>query len=566
MQPLPQCGTFRHQSLCLILAALIATNPAAAVLAQPVGAEPTTAVPAEPLNLQYAVPGAVVVVAVRPKQFFTSAAAELFPTEIIQAAAMQEMGLDPLACEELVVSVAPPLQGPPTYSVYARFAQPINLADGRAFAKLEQADIDGKQYFRATRPDPMEPSFLALDANTLLAAPDFAMPSLLKTPAAANPLAAKTAAADRGDDCIAMIDAAQLRPFIFMALGQADLPPEAQPLLQIPNLIKRIEARVNLSRSADSELLLTAFDEDAAKQLVTLFDEAKAQLAAKIRQEIQKSRDSKDPVEQASARYAERMIKLVDERVQLVREGDQIVVARDNVAEGGSPSMNVATTGFLIGLLLPAVQAAREQARRNQSMNNIKQLLLGLLHYESVHNRFPAHATYDDDGKPLLSWRVQILPYLEEQELYEQFHLDEPWDSEHNKQLVSKMPELFLDPSSGVLTPQDGKTHYLGVLGEGYLFDETNEGRQMREITDGLSNTLAVVQVDDDKAVIWTKPDDWQPDATDPFKGLGGLHPAGALAGYCDGSVQFISDMVDPELLLALLTVDGDEDVNNFDR
>ena len=80
--------------------------------------------------------------------------------------------------------------------------------------------------------------------------------------------------------------------------------------------------------------------------------------------------------------------------------------------------------------------------------------------------RFPAHANYNESGKPLLSWRVHILPYLEAGHLYEQFHLDEPWDSEHNRQLIAKMPTSYLDPSSPKYTAEMGHTHYLGIKGE----------------------------------------------------------------------------------------------------
>src|SRR5690606_26181785 len=127
-----------------------------------------------------------------------------------------------------------------------------------------------------------------------------------------------------------------------------------------------------------------------------------------------------------------------------------------------------------------------------------------------------------NDGKPLLSWRVHLLPFLEEQELYEQFHLDEPWDSTHNKQLISKMPSVFLCPSSG-LKPQNGKTTYLAPVGEGLLFDGTDEGTRFRTITDGTSNTVAILDMGDDRAVVWTQPADWEYDQ-DPLAGIGGHH------------------------------------------
>ena len=118
-----------------------------------------------------------------------------------------------------------------------------------------------------------------------------------------------------------------------------------------------------------------------------------------------------------------------------------------------------------------------------------------------------------------------MLPYVEESVLYSKFHLDEPWDSEHNRQLIAMMPAVYLDPSSRFAV-EEGKTHYLGVLGAGYAFDGTNEGTKIREITDGTSNSIMVVQVNDDRATTWTKPDDWQYDQNNPLAGLSGsMHP-----------------------------------------
>jgi hypothetical protein len=221
----------------------------------------------------------------------------------------------------------------------------------------------------------------------------------------------------------------------------------------------------------------------------------------------------------------------------------------------------VATVGVLVALLLPAVQAAREAARRNASMNNLKQIMLAMHNYHDVKKSFPAHAIYSADGKPLLSWRVSLLPYMEQQALYKQFHLDEPWDSEHNKQLIEQMPEVFLDPSSGLLLV-DGKTHYLGVKGEGMFFDGTANGRKIQSITDGTSNSIAAFQVGDANAVIWTKPEDWELDADDPLAGIGMLHSGIFLAGFCDGHVQAISNAIDGGIFKNLLTVGGGEVVN----
>ena len=215
-----------------------------------------------------------------------------------------------------------------------------------------------------------------------------------------------------------------------------------------------------------------------------------------------------------------------------------------------------------MALLLPAVQAAREAARRAQSTNNLKQLMLAMFNYHDARKAFPAQAIYSDEGKPLLSWRVAILPYIEEQALYDQFHLDEPWDSEHNKQLIAKMPQVYLCPSSH-LNQADGKTTYVAPVGEELIFDGTKDGARLQRITDGTSKTIMLVDASDDAAVVWTKPDDLEYDAENPLKGLTGHHPGIFNAGIADGSVRAISLDIDLDTLRALFTKAGGEVIND---
>src|SRR5204863_3386120 len=110
---------------------------------------------------------------------------------------------------------------------------------------------------------------------------------------------------------------------------------------------------------------------------------------------------------------------------------------------------------------------------------------------------------FDKRGKPLLSWRVEILPFIEENELFKQFHLDEPWDSEHNKALIAHMPRVFQDPRR----PPGDTTTFLAPVGKGLAF-EGDKPLKINSFTDGTSNTIFIVQANDDRAVPWTKPDD----------------------------------------------------------
>src|SRR5262249_20124770 len=102
--------------------------------------------------------------------------------------------------------------------------------------------------------------------------------------------------------------------------------------------------------------------------------------------------------------------------------------------------------GQLMGLDLPGVSAVRTSANKMKSQNNLKQLALAMHTYASSSGYLPRHAIYSKDGKPLLSWRVAVLPYLEQVPLYRKFKLDEPWDSPHNKALLKYMPPSFISP------------------------------------------------------------------------------------------------------------------------
>ena len=215
---------------------------------------------------------------------------------------------------------------------------------------------------------------------------------------------------------------------------------------------------------------------------------------------------------------------------------------------------------ILIALMLPAVTSVRTAARKAQSMNNIKQQALGILNYESANREFPMQ---QKDG---LSWRVHILPYTEYDYLYQQFHLDEPWDSPHNIQLLDQMPSIYDCPNIGHLEP--GYTVYqvpytnrdVNPEGPSALFDTSGVGVTFGMITDGSSNTIAVLEVDAAAAVEWTRPADWEFDPLDPTRDLGNVNFGTITVGFVDGSTHQLPDDIDPEDMKALITRDaGDQ-------
>jgi len=243
-----------------------------------------------------------------------------------------------------------------------------------------------------------------------------------------------------------------------------------------------------------------------------------------------------------------------------------IVFERQQQFPGGSIG---ATTAFALGVTLPAVGAAQESAQRMSGSNNLKQLALAFHNYHDTFNGFPRDS-YDAEGKPLLSWRVHILPFVDQQALYEQFHLDEPWDSEHNKKLIAQMPPTYAAPGR---RNADNETVYLAPVSDDSIMPpvdlknlkkarEFPVGIRLADIRDGTSNTIMIVEMNEELAVTWSKPQDFKINVDDPLKGLVGLRRGGFQASLCDGSVHFFSELMDEELLNGLFTRNGGEVVN----
>jgi hypothetical protein len=193
----------------------------------------------------------------------------------------------------------------------------------------------------------------------------------------------------------------------------------------------------------------------------------------------------------------------------------------------------------------------------NGDCENLQELALALHGYHSKHGHFPPNAVRSRDDKPLLSWRVALLPHLGQDDLYKQFKLDEPWDSEHNKKLIEKMPAVFRSPKRKGQQP--GFTTYLAPIGDDFVFTGKDKGTAMKDIGDGTSNTIFLVDASDERAVIWTKPDDLVIDAKEPLKSLIGHYPNCFVVAFADSSVQQLPKNLPVKTLLALFTCNGGE-------
>lgn len=213
-------------------------------------------------------------------------------------------------------------------------------------------------------------------------------------------------------------------------------------------------------------------------------------------------------------------------------------------------------------ITVPAIFAGVEAGRQAESRNNLKQIGLAMHNHHDTHGgELPPAFSVDSNGNPLLSWRVHILPFIEQGNLYDKFKLDESWDSPHNKKLIDQMPDLYRSPGADT---GEVETVYLAVVGQDGPGSETafrkdGEGRTFADFRDGSASTILVVEANEDQAVVWTKPADWEFAPEEPRRGLGELRQihfdergrfvkeSAFTALFADGSVRMVSNSEDDQ-------------------
>lgn len=537
----------------LAIALMLGTTPARTQEPQPV--EPP------PVNGKYVPPQAIAVINLHPRAFLSQRSLRLMPLEMFRVSWKKEFGVDPLQIQQIkIVSEGVGPTGP-MFGAVVQMAEPavIETLQTEFVDDEPHATIDGKA-FHAVNGQPGL-LFHLVDPQTALIGRQETLTHMLQASGDEPPVAPLLDQMEGSDQVVSLLVIEPIRPMLEALLDQQlqfaaeVLPPSVLGLRELPALTDHIVFRVSAGDRFAAQLAFVAVDDEAAERLETLLVAAMADLREAFVQQV--TSDFLGDVDETEAMlaFAMRVSGEIVTALKPTRAGNRVNIALDE----DLPQM--AMVGMFGSISFPLIRfAAPAMGREDRNRNNLKQIGLALHNYHDAYNRFPHPASRDTDGKPLLSWRVAILPFVEEQALYEQFHLDEPWDSEHNLALVEKMPLVYKHPSSDAPA---GHTVYQAIVGDEIgLKSEGDTG--LRNITDGTSNTIAAVEVEDEFAVPWTKPDDVAIDPDDPWPPLGGHNTEGVTALFFDGSVRLIPYWLEPEKLWHLLTRGGGEVVERF--
>jgi hypothetical protein len=475
----------------------------------------------------------------------------LTPWEVVSAFSSEQLGIDVLKSRSIELCVGMPGPAGPEFGAMIQTKEKVDIGDLRmpGLGPIERSPKNAQLRFRKLSDAPVR--IAQQEPQTIIAGTDATLRRIL----AARP--AKSEAVSllkESSDPIRIVAALDTVRPLLQGLLEDNFgnfpPPILAPLQVLADEVKFVRLTSSVGMESTYNLSVVGVGPGSVEKIRTALIELRdvgMQIAEQeFRNNLSREPDFTPAVRQAMEQYIVRLKGVLKNEYWSI-EGERLTVE----LKGAS---SVATIGVLTGLLLPAVQAAREAARRMQGSNNMKQLQLATLNYESAYKKFPARNIVSKDGKPLLSWRVALLPFLEQNALYQQFHLDEPWDSPHNRQLIAKMPATYQDPQAPA---PPGYTCYVAPYEKGTAW--SGGALQLRQVTDGTSNTLSFLQVAGPKAVAWTSPDDLDVTGMSPAQ----IFPRnGANAVLMDGSVRFLSSTIDVKVFRALLTHQGGEVVN----
>jgi prepilin-type processing-associated H-X9-DG protein len=553
----------------------------------------------QPYNLAFLPADTKMIVGIQPQTVLEHAELRRLLEPIKQAPGFRGMPITPEDIEQIVVfwdAVSEPASAPNRNSIWP-FASGGVLRTSKAqdwpaivksarLGSIREARHDGQVFFEFQGPWTVNWGAFAPDDQTLVIAREDLLRELIEdrnTPAHAHSWDEAWNKTKKGSVMLA-VETRWLRRHLTQALRGGVKPAEADSaearLETISPLLDKAQAytlAIETSPGVAIDLVAVATS-DANSKSIADTAQALLTLATNAASGIQRNVRGSDDTRAASDwLFSTATSLLSDARIET--SGRLVHLQTKSPVNLGA--------GFKH--LEPAIVAARSAARRAQSVNNLKQICLAFHNYHSTNNRFPTAVMYGgQSGKVPYSWRVAILPYLEQNELYKLYNFDEPWDGPNNRKLLDKMPAVLGYPGVDGGTTSATNTAYFVFTGKGTALSPLPNpalvgepaatkgngakpvpvrsdaaGPTLAQFFDGTSNTILAVEAKRD--IPWTKPEDLPVDPNAVLPGLGGYSANGFNAAYADGSVRFLPNSVNATVLKALITRDGGE-VIRFDE
>jgi len=549
---------FRSIIPAILLAFAIATvatiAPTAVAQEVAVAQEAKTGSSEATWNSRFVPEDAFAAILTSPRELLQNDLFASFPVEVFQLQMKSTFGIDPreIAVAKVILGLPDPSQ--PAFGIVLEMTNPFD--ETMLLATLDAAPDpiqvgDLAAYPIATGP-PGTVLFKVDDKTAIITLSSY-LPSMLSADQASGPLAERIAQTPAGPGISLLMMMESVRPVVRQTGLELVrmLPPHFLPLAELPDLAESVQMDFQFTnRWAKFGLKMSVIDNDAAEKAVEILKDA-IRDARDLAPELATStmpRNTDDEMRAAIDTYIQRMTKQVFDTVDVTRTGPEVTMTVES-------ELGIAS-GIVISNFLPSMsQLMRSLTRQLDGNNNMRQVMLAMHNYHDSYRSLPPPAITDANGKPLLSWRVALLPFIEEQALYEQFRLDEPWDSEHNLPLSKRLPKAFA--TAGLRLPP-GQTAIHAVVGDDIGLRPT-EKTAFRDFLDGLSNSILIIESTAESAVTWSKPDDVKIDLEDPLAKFIGSPRKGFRVGMADGAVNMLTDDIDPEKFKALLTRAGRE-------
>lgn len=501
--------------------------------------------------------GGVVVWRIQPAKISDANLFRLLPWESLSALSSDTFGLDLLRCNHACGAIG--IEAKSAWDFSFRFV-PQAAADIENLKPQRFGPIRVSQ----TKPDTRlrdwtdtELSVVQVDKQWL-AGTEKSLRMMLTADGKTHRLMPKLL--EREEAIVMALDLRQLKPKLPIVLETLEMSPlteEATLLSQCCSAFDYVILAVNVGETCGVEIQWVAKDPAMSKANGELVEKFLKRLGALLTREYGKAMNADGldfgPGPAVWKAYFARLSDSLDRLVQTEVREEVVVTKLVEIEEIVSLASVLVMSFAPLDLLGGAIP-------KPETESNLGILADALHSYEAVHRRIPPRVIKNQEGKPLLSWRVLMLPFIGEEELYLQFRLNEPWDSEHNKKLVEEMPRVYENPNADILL---GHTTYLAPYGLKERREQTIwdiEPLLLRQVGDGLSNTCAIIEVNPNAAVPWTKPEDFDLTDRELIEHLG-EPPAGGLIVTLDTTCYDFSTIRDKNKLKAVMSANGGEAV-----